>query len=63
MWVNRTPVHCLWEHDCCSHYGKGCQFLKIRHKITTYPINSTPINTPHKNEKTSIKKLVHKCLQ
>lgn len=32
---------------CCR---KGWQFLKIIHKIATY-LNSTPINTPHKNEK------------
>ena len=24
MWVNRTPVHCSWEHDYCSHCGKDC---------------------------------------
>lgn len=56
MWVNRTPVHCSWEHDCCSRCRKGWQFLKIIHKIATY-LNSTPINTPHKNEKMSIKNL------
>lgn len=50
MWVNRTPVHCSWEHDCCSRCRKGWQFLKIIHKIATY-LNSTPINTPHKMKK------------
>ena len=56
MWVNRTPVHCSWEHDYCSRCRKGWQFLKIIHKIATY-LNSTLINTPHKNEKMSIKNL------